>query len=91
MLIPKPGNEMELGTWGQLDSQKSRLFVLWVVRDPASDGCTNPCESIINYVAIKKVNYVAIKKVKFSNTFIAKMYFPCGTSKCKSYFEFNGQ
>ena len=48
---------MELGTWGQLDSQKSSLLVLWVVRDFASDGCTNPCELIINYVAIKKVKF----------------------------------
>ena len=83
MLIPKPGNDIELGTWGQLDNQKSSLLVLWVARDFASDGCANPRELIINYVAIKKV--------KFPNAFIAKMYFPCGTSKCKSYFEFNGQ
>lgn len=83
MLIPKPGKDMQLGTWGQLDSQKSSLLVLWSVRDFASDGCTNPCELIISYVATKKV--------KFLNAFIAKMYFPCGTSKCKSYFEFNGQ
>lgn len=49
---------MELGTWGQLDSQKSSLLVLWVVRDFASDGCTSPRELIINYVAIKKVKFL---------------------------------